>query len=130
MASGLSLNSTIDELTINTLFMCGGGTKNPVFLREHADITGCVIHLPRQPEAVLTGAAILAAVASNAYPDCRSAMSVMSASGRRITPTFPGGNGGGGAGVGGGDLREYHDRKHRVYLRMYDDQRAYDSIMG
>ena len=32
---------------IDTLLACGGGTKNPVFLREHADITGCRIVLPR-----------------------------------------------------------------------------------
>ena len=31
---------------IGTLLACGGGTKNPVFLREHADITGCAIVLP------------------------------------------------------------------------------------
>ena len=30
---------------IDTLLACGGGTKNPVFLREHADITGCKIVL-------------------------------------------------------------------------------------
>ena len=66
--SGLTLSTTLDELArlylaaiqavahgtrhiiaemnrqgyrIDTLFVCGGGTKNPVFLREHADITGC-----------------------------------------------------------------------------------------
>ena len=38
---------------IDTLFACGGGTKNPVFLREHADITGCKLVLAREPEAVL-----------------------------------------------------------------------------
>ena len=31
---------------IDTVFACGGGTKNPVFLREHGDITGCNIILP------------------------------------------------------------------------------------
>ena len=49
---------------IDTLFACGGGTKNPVFLREHADISGCRLVLPREPEAVLLGSAILGAVAA------------------------------------------------------------------
>jgi len=66
--AGLKLDDSIDELALNylaviqaiaygtkhiiealnqngyqidTIFACGGGTKNPVFLREHADITGC-----------------------------------------------------------------------------------------
>ncbi len=31
---------------IDTLLCCGGGTKNPVFLQQHADATGCRIVLP------------------------------------------------------------------------------------
>ena len=60
---------------IETVFACGGGTKNPVFLREHADITGCRIVLPREPEAVLLGAALLGAVAAGDFglsAGCRS----------------------------------------------------------
>ena len=37
---------------ISTLFACGSGTKNAVFLREHADATGCSVVLPQEPEAV------------------------------------------------------------------------------
>lgn len=59
---------------ISKLFACGGGTKNPVFLREHADATGCVIFLPQEPEAVLLGAAILGAVAAKAFPSILDAM--------------------------------------------------------
>ena len=33
-------------IRITTLLACGGDTKNPVFLREHADVTGCRIVLP------------------------------------------------------------------------------------
>ena len=88
MVSGLSLNRTPDELAIaylatvqavaygtrhiieamnsapggryaiDTLFACGGGTKNPLFVQQHADITGCTLHLPREPEAVLLGSAV------------------------------------------------------------------------
>ena len=49
---------------IDTILACGGGTKNPVFLREHADITGCTLVLPTEKEAVLLGSAVLGAVAS------------------------------------------------------------------
>ena len=49
---------------VTTLVATGGDAKNPVFLREHADATGCRVILPREPEAVLLGSAMLGAVAS------------------------------------------------------------------
>ena len=52
---------------IDTILASGGFTRNPVFLREHADATGCRIVLPEEPEAVLLGAAILGAVAAGAH---------------------------------------------------------------
>ncbi len=88
MVSGLGLSATLDDLAklylatiqalaygtrdiiralnakgyaIDTIFATGGGTKNPVFLREHANATGCRILLPQEPDAVLLGSAILGA---------------------------------------------------------------------
>ena len=101
---------------IDTLVACGGDTKNPVFLREHADATGCRIVIPREPEAVLLGAAILGAVACGARADIPSAMAAMTAAERTIEPT-------------GGAVRAYHDAKHRVFHRMYEDQLAYRELM-
>ena len=49
--------------TVTTLIATGGDAKNPVFVREHADATGCRVVLPREPEAVLLGSAMLGAVA-------------------------------------------------------------------
>ncbi|MFH1116039.1 MAG: FGGY-family carbohydrate kinase, partial [Pseudomonadota bacterium] len=49
---------------IQTVLITGGGAKNPIFLREHADITGRRIVLPKEPEAVLLGSAMLGAVAA------------------------------------------------------------------
>jgi ribulose kinase len=101
---------------IETIIACGGGTKNPIFLREHADITGCAIVLPREPEAVLLGSAILGASASADFGSVLEAMSAMSAAGETIKPT-------------GGDIRHYHDAKHAVFHRMYDDFMAYREMM-
>src|SRR6185312_4650609 len=53
---------------IDTILACGGGTKNPVFLREHAAVTRCRVVLPAEPEAVLLGSAVLGAVAAGRYP--------------------------------------------------------------
>lgn len=112
----------IDEMnkagfSIDLILACGGGTKNPVFLQEHADITGCRIALPKEPEAVLLGSAILGAVAAREYPDVLTAMGAMNAVERVIAPQ-------------GGAVAEYHDRKHRIFHRMYEDQMAYRDILS
>ena len=62
---------------IEHVVMCGGGAKNPLSLREHADATGCDLHLATENEAVALGAAILAATASGAFPDIQSAAAAM-----------------------------------------------------
>ena len=101
---------------IATLFACGGDTKNEVFLREHADATGCRVVLPKEPEAVLLGAAILGAVASGDAASVLEAMSVMSKAGRVIEPAR-------------GAVATYHAAKQRVFQRMYEDQMAYRGVM-
>jgi FGGY-family pentulose kinase len=101
---------------IATILACGGGTKNEVFLREHADATGCRVVLPAEPEAVLLGAAILGAVAAGDQPSVAAAMAAMTRAGRIVEPTS-------------GEVARFHDAKHRVFLRMHDDQLAYREIM-
>ena len=101
---------------IQTLLACGGGTKNPVFLREHADITGCSIVLPKEPEAVLLGAAVLGAVAAGRYPSVLAAMNAMNAADKVIAPAK-------------GRIAKYHDRKYRVFHRMHHDFLNYRQMM-
>ncbi len=102
---------------IDTLVACGGGTKNPLFVREHADITGCRVVLPREPEAVLLGAAMLGAVAAGEYATLQDAMAAMNGVGEVITPAE-------------GDTQAYHARKHRVFRRLHADQLAYRALMA
>ncbi|MFT3765295.1 MAG: FGGY-family carbohydrate kinase [Minicystis sp.] len=143
MISGLKLSDSLDQLAlvylatiqaialgtrhilaamneegyrIKTLFASGGDTKNPVFLREHADATGCRVVLPAEPEAVLLGAAILGAVASGDRPSVLAAMAAMNRAGRVIEPA-------------GGAIGRYFDAKYRVFHRMHDDQLAYRALM-
>jgi FGGY-family pentulose kinase len=112
----------IDEMNrrgyrIDTLFVCGGGTKNPVFLREHADITGCRLVLPREPEAVLLGAAVLGAVASGRRGSVLRAMEAMNRAGQVIAPA-------------GGRVARYHAAKHRVFHRLHADFLAHRQLMA
>lgn len=102
---------------IDTLLACGGGTKNPVFLREHADITGCKIVLPKEPEAVLLGSAVLGAVAAQKYSGVLPAMAAMNATDKVIAPTK-------------GAVARFHAAKHKVFHRLHADFLAYRQLMA
>jgi FGGY-family pentulose kinase len=144
MTSGLKLTDSIDSLAllylatiqaiahgtrhiidtmnaagfrIDTLIACGGDTRNELFVREHADASGCRIALPREPEAVLLGAAVLGAVASGDQPSVLAAMAAMNATAGEVQPAR-------------GQVAAYHARKHQVFQRMYDDQLAYARLMA
>lgn len=101
---------------IDTIFVCGGGTKNPVFLREHADITGCPLVLATEPEAVLLGASLLGAVAARQFGSVTEAMAAMNCASHTIEPAT-------------GDVARFHAKKHKVYLKMHEDFLAYRAIM-
>ena len=143
MISGLSLSASLNDLAllylatiqavaygtrhiietmndagyrINTIFACGGGTKNPIFLREHADITGCRVVLPKEPESVLLGSAMLGAVASGETKDLLHAMAQMSAAETILEPT-------------GGSTAEFHHAKYSVYRKLHSDQLEYRDLM-
>ncbi len=98
----------------DTLIATGGDARNEVFLREHADATGCRIVLPEEPEAVLLGAAMLGAAASNLHPSLGDAMAAMSRPGRMIQPDPR--------------ARPLHDARYGVHLRMRADQLAYRTL--
>ncbi len=102
---------------IDTIVACGGLTKNPVFLREHADATGCAIALPEEPDAVLLGAAVLGAVAGSAYGDIPQAMAAMTRGHVAIAPDRD-------------QAARYHDAKYSVFHRMHDDQLTYRELMS
>lgn len=96
--------------SINTLLLTGGGTKNPLWLQEHADATGCTLVLPRESEAVLLGSAMLAATAAGLHPDLLTAMKTMSAVGQSIEPR--------------GETAAFHAAKFEIFQQLYAQQRA------
>lgn len=94
---------------VSRIMMCGGATKNPLWLREYANITGCDIHLAREDDAVTLGASLLGSVACGDFSDLEHAANSMSHSGKIIhasaTP----------------EIQAFHLAKYQVYLMMYDD---------
>ena len=101
---------------ISEIYMCGGHTKNKVFLQEHADITGCRILLSGEREAVLLGTAILAAVAAGKYRTVVEAMKSMSKPGEVIAPNTR--------------HRRYHEGKYRIFKMMYEHFKKIRSLSG
>lgn len=143
MISGLTLDSTFESLAvlyyatiqaiaygtrhiiealnaegykINRIHACGGGTKNPLWLQEHADITNCKIYVAKDCETVLLGAAILAAVAAGKFDSIPEAMEAMSPRAEVITPNAT--------------TRDFHQAKYEVFRLMYQHQLEYRQIMS
>ncbi|XP_028197347.1 FGGY carbohydrate kinase domain-containing protein-like isoform X2 [Glycine soja] len=103
---------------INTLLACGGLSKNPIFIQEHADIIGSPIILPRESEPVLLGAAILGAVATRKYHSLSEAMKALNAAGQVIHPSKD------------PKVRKYHDAKYKIFRGLYEQQLSYRSAMA
>jgi FGGY-family pentulose kinase len=101
---------------IEALHVCGGGTKNERLLQAHADVLGLSLLLAECPESMPLGVAMAAAVAAGIHPDFRAAMEAMARPGRRIEPRAA--------------ARPYHDRKHEVFLDLYDSQSRHRRTMA
>lgn len=84
---------------IDTITVSGGGTKNPIFVQEHANTTGCAMM------------GTVAAVIFNTLPE---AMGAMSRIGKTVTPQT-------------NSIKRYYDRIYRVFHEMYQDHRKYRS---
>ncbi|WP_102868573.1 FGGY-family carbohydrate kinase [Pseudovibrio exalbescens] len=111
----------VDEMTaagheISKVYICGGATKNPVWLQEYANITGRDIQLAAEEDMVTLGAAILGAVAAERFPSIHAACTALVRPGKRIQ-CDP-------------QTRAFHDAKYEVYLKLYDEREHHKEIMG
>ncbi|XP_041848180.1 FGGY carbohydrate kinase domain-containing protein-like isoform X2 [Melanotaenia boesemani] len=143
MVIGLSLSQTLDDLAllylatiqalalgtlhileamkgaghdIRTLFLCGGLSKNTLFVQIHANATGLPVVLPDQMEAVLVGAAVLGACASQDYSTIQEAMKKMAKVGRVVQPER--------------ELESFYEKKYKVFLQLFSHQREYQALMS
>ena len=103
-------------VAIDTLVVSGGLARNLLYLREHADATGCNILVPKQDEPVLLGSAMLGAVAGGGFESLATAMADMSGAGDLIRPRTK-------------SIRNFHDAKFAVFERMQADFAHYRDVM-
>lgn len=99
-----------------TILICGGLSKNQLFIQAHADICGVPISISNETESVLMGAAMLGATASGVYGRLEDAAKDLSNSCYQISPDVK--------------ALDFHLRKYRVFLKMLEDQRSYSNIMN
>ncbi|MBY3790630.1 FGGY-family carbohydrate kinase [Photobacterium carnosum] len=102
---------------IDTIMACGGGTKNTIFLQEHANATGCIILLPEESEAVLLGSAMLGSVAANFYSDIPDAMNAMSRISKSVMPQAE-------------RIKHFYNAKYKIFHKMYQDDMDYKKLMA
>jgi D-ribulokinase len=101
------------------LMVIGGGAGRSSLVRQiMADTTGLSVAVPETQEPVLLGAAMLGAVAGNAYRSIGEAMASMSAIGWLSQPTPPG-------------LADFHRTKRKVHGMMRSlDRDSRDAMQG
>ncbi|MGC4044086.1 MAG: FGGY-family carbohydrate kinase [Armatimonas sp.] len=100
---------------IETVLATGGGTKNPLWLAQHADALGVPLRMGEETESVLLGAAILGAHASGDYASVTDAMKAMARPGPVVTPNP--------------ETRAYHDAKYAIWRDLYAAQKRHRATM-
>lgn len=99
-----------------SLLICGGITKDPLFVQIQADTVGLPILKPHEKDSVLVGSAILGACASQHFNNIQDAIQNMGGKADVISPNE--------------SVKSFHDKKYRVFLRMFQDQLKYKAIMN
>jgi FGGY-family pentulose kinase len=97
------------------ILMCGGLSKNKLFVQTNADVCKLPVLISNEPESVLLGAAMLGANAVSGS-DLKETIEEFKNEANLISPnekTF-----------------SYHEKKYQVYLKMLEDQISYRQMMG
>ena len=71
---------------MDCILMCGGLSKNELFVQTQANVVLKSVLVPQTSESVLLGSAMLAASAANIYPDVRTAILNMSGIAHHVQP--------------------------------------------
>lgn len=96
--------------------ICGGITKDPLFVQTQADAVDLPILKPHENDSVLVGSAILGACASRYFNSVQNAIQSMGGSAAIIRPNA--------------HTKAFHDKKYRVFQRLFQDQLMYKFIMN
>lgn len=101
---------------LKSILICGGLSKNPLFIQTQADVVNLPVLCSNETESVLIGSAILGACAANYFPNINQAIKSMGGNGTVVKPND--------------NDKLYHDKKYEVFLKMYENQINYKNIMN
>ncbi|EFA09750.1 FGGY carbohydrate kinase domain-containing protein [Tribolium castaneum] len=101
---------------IESVLICGGLSKNYLFTQTQADVVNLPVVCPEEIESVLLGSAILGACAAKYFPDMTTAIKSMGGKGKVVSPNP--------------SIMDYHNKKYKVFLAMYEHQVQYRTIMS
>ncbi|KPJ05072.1 FGGY carbohydrate kinase domain-containing protein [Papilio xuthus] len=99
-----------------SLLICGGLSKDPLFVQIQADVVALPVLKPYESESVLLGSAILGACASQYFNNVQVAIETMGGKADVVPPNL--------------NTKSFHDKKYKVFLKMYEDQLKYRAIMN
>ncbi|XP_044271112.1 FGGY carbohydrate kinase domain-containing protein [Tribolium madens] len=102
--------------SIKSILICGGLSKNLLFTQTQADVVNLPVVCPEEIESVLLGSAILGACAAKYFPDMSTAIKSMGGNGKVVSPNS--------------SVTDYHNKKYKVFLAMYEHQVQYKTIMN
>lgn len=100
---------------IESILVCGGLSRNRLFIQIQADVLALPILCPVERESVLLGAAILGACATKKY-SMHETVKRMAGSANVVKPAS--------------ESYKYHLRKYHVFKKMVLDQQDYKKIMS
>ena len=121
VATSLGIRHVVEHMNahgyrIDTLHVTGGHTRNPLLMELYADATGCSVVETAAPDAVLLGAAMVAANAAGLHPGLREACRAMRQEEkvRRPDPA----------------RAAAYERDYRVFLTMHAQRRVIEEMGG
>ncbi|EZA46667.1 FGGY carbohydrate kinase domain-containing protein [Ooceraea biroi] len=100
---------------IEGILVCGGLSRNRLFIQTQADVLSLPVLCPVEQESVLVGAAILGACATKKY-SMHETIKRMAGTANIVKPAS--------------DCYKYHLRKYHVFKKMVLDQQDYKKIMS
>lgn len=103
------------RIPFRSLLICGGLRKSQLFVETHAEACNLPVLVPDESEMVLVGSAMLASCAAKSFSTLQAASKGMASKCDVVWPTP--------------SLREYHDRKYKVFRHLIEDQLKYKQIM-
>ncbi|WP_299960891.1 FGGY-family carbohydrate kinase [uncultured Roseobacter sp.] len=105
-----------ESIPTTQIVMSGKMARNRIYCQSLADVTGCKVVIPQQPEPVLLGAAMLAARASGAFATTLKAMQGMSQGGQALAPRL--------------EVRPFHDKKYNIFKSLQNHCGTIQKIMN